>query len=262
MRHTGRWGSVCRYAKSFGGSMNKRVGILGFASAALLLVGACQIDSADRPVADRALDEARKPKLMLAFFGVVPGMKLLDMTAGAGWYTELQARVVGPAGEVYTQNAPAYFARVGDKAIVARLANNRLPNVKRWDMPLEAMNLPPAYFDGVIINDNFHDLFWLTPDVDNIVRQIYAALKPHGFFAVVDHSAPPGTGEAFAREAKGPHRIDEEVVKAKARAAGFVLEAQSDALRNPDDDRTKAFFSPEMKGKHTDKFALLFRKPR
>ena len=44
--------------------------------------------------------------------------------------------------------------------------------------------------------------------------------------------------------------------------AGFRLEAESQLLRNPDDDRTKAFFAPEMKGKTTDKFALLFRKPR
>ena len=44
--------------------------------------------------------------------------------------------------------------------------------------------------------------------------------------------------------------------------AGFVLEAESDVLRNRDDDRQKPFFAPEMKGKTTDRFVLRFRKPR
>ncbi|MGQ0835675.1 MAG: hypothetical protein ACT4O5_12305 [Gammaproteobacteria bacterium] len=44
--------------------------------------------------------------------------------------------------------------------------------------------------------------------------------------------------------------------------AGFVLEAESDLLRNAEDDRTKPFFAPEMKGKTTDRFVLRFRKPR
>jgi predicted methyltransferase len=44
--------------------------------------------------------------------------------------------------------------------------------------------------------------------------------------------------------------------------AGFVLEESSDIFRNPSDDRQKAFFAPENRGKATDKFGLRFRKPR
>ena len=51
------------------------------------------------------------------------------------------------------------------------------------------------------------------------------------------------------------------LVRQKLLAAGFLLEAESQILRSPDDDRTKAFVDPEMKGKNTDKLALLFRKP-
>ena len=61
---------------------------------------------------------------------------------------------------------------------------------------------------------------------------------------------------------KGQHRIDEALVKQKFQAAGFVLEAESDLLRVKDDDRTHAFFAPEMQGRNTDKFILRFRKPR
>ncbi len=253
---------------------------LGIATLALAALGACAghpgpvgpavsqaaidaaVDSPDRMPGDTNRDAARQPKTMLAFFGVAPGMKVLDVFSGGGWYAELEARVTGPTGEVWAQNPPEYLKRFGDKDISARLANNRLPTVRRWDRSVDAMELPKAYFDGVVANDVFHDLFWLSKDVDGIVRQLYEATKKGGFVAIVDHAAPVGSGDSLARDITGAHRIDETLVKQKMLAAGFKLEAESQVLRNPADDRTKAFFAPEMKGINTDKFAFLFRKPR
>ena len=220
------------------------------------------VDAPDRPADDRKLDAARKPKDMLAFFGVAPGMKVLDLFTGSGWYAELEARVAGPTGEVYAQNPPEYLKKWSDKGIATRLGGDRLPTVHRWDRSLDAMELPKAHFDGAVANDVFHDFFWLSKNVDGVIHQIFDALKPGGFVAIVDHAAPAGTGDQFAREVSGQHRIDEALVKQKMLAAGFKLEAESQLLRNPDDDRTKPFFAPEMAGKNTDKFALLFRKPR
>jgi predicted methyltransferase len=223
---------------------------------------AAAVDSKDRPEDDRKLDAARRPKDMLAFFTIKPGMKVLDLFTGGGWYAELESRVVGPKGEVWAENPPQFLEKFGDKQIAGRLANNRLPNVRRWDKSLDALELPKAYFDGVIANDVFHDFFWLSKDVDGIVKQVFKALKPGGFFAIVDHAAPDGTGDSYATDFKGQHRIDEAVVKEKLLKAGFKLESESNLLRNPADDRSKPFFAPEMKGKNTDKFALLFRKPQ
>jgi predicted methyltransferase len=220
------------------------------------------VDSPERPEADRKLDAARKPKDMLAFFGVKPGMKILDLFTGRGWYAELEARVAGPGGEVYAQNPPEFLKKFGDKDIVARLANDRLPTVKRWDRSLDALELPAAHFDGVVANDVFHDFFWLSKDVGAVLKQIHDAMKPGAFLAIIDHSAPAGTGDSYARNFDGQHRIDEAFVKEIVTKAGFKLEAESNLLRNPDDDRQKPFFAPEMKGKNTDKFALLFRKPK
>ena len=220
------------------------------------------VDAPDRPADDRKLDAARKPKDMLAFFGVAPGMKVLDLFTGGGWYAELEARVAGPTGEVYAQNPPEYLKKWSDKGIATRLGGDRLPTVHRWDRSLDAMELPKAHFDGAVANDVFHDFFWLSKNVDGVIHQIFDALKPGGFVAIVDHAAPAGTGDQFAREVSGQHRIDEALVKQNMLAAGFKLEAESQLLRNPDDDRTKPFYAPEMAGKNTDKFALLFRKPR
>ena len=55
-------------------------------------------------------------------------------------------------------------------------------------------------------------------------------------------------------------RGDAEMIKGEILAAGFELEAESDLLRNPADDRQRNVFEPEMRGK-TDRFIFKFRKP-
>ena len=55
------------------------------------------------------------------------------------------------------------------------------------------------------------------------------------------------------------HRIDEALVKREVEAAGFVLAAESQALRNPADDRKKNVFDPAIRGR-TDQFMLRFVK--
>src|SRR4029453_18385775 len=59
------------------------------------------VASPDRSDGDRQTDQRRQPAKMLAFIGVRPGMKVLDMEANAGYSTELLARSVGPSGVVY-----------------------------------------------------------------------------------------------------------------------------------------------------------------
>jgi len=52
----------------------------------------------ERSDADRETDKRRDPVKLLAFTGVRPGMKVLDMGAGGGYSTELMARAAGPSG--------------------------------------------------------------------------------------------------------------------------------------------------------------------
>jgi predicted methyltransferase len=65
---------------------------------------AALIAAPDRSDIDRQADKRRDPVLLLAFAGVRPGMKVLDMGAGGGYSTELLARAVAPGGIVYGQN--------------------------------------------------------------------------------------------------------------------------------------------------------------
>jgi predicted methyltransferase len=213
----------------------------------------------ERTAKDRAQDDKRRPADVMMFAGVAPGQKVIDLFSAGGWYGELLARVVGPVGQVYVQN-PA-DVRMGAKDLDARLANDRLPNVVRWDRNMNDLGLPTAYFDGAMLNLVFHDFFTLSKDVDDILADLHAGLKPGAWVVVVDHSAPAGTGDAFATDPRGAHKIDEAFAKAMFAKAGFELEAELDLFRNPADDRQKAFFAPEMQGRNTDKFVLRFRRP-
>lgn len=219
------------------------------------------VDSPLRSSKDREQDDKRKPYEVLRFSGVRPGQQVIDLFSATGWYAELLSRVVGPKGHVLAQNPPAVLARFGDKPITERLANGRLPNVERWDKPLNELGLKKAALDGAMVNLVFHDFYWITPDVDGVLSGLHAALKPGAWVAVIDHSAPPGTRDSFAKDVRGQHRIDEDFVKERFAKAGFVLEAHSDVLRNPADTRADAFFAPSMQGKTTDKFVLRFRRP-
>ena len=50
--------------------------------------------AADRPLADRRRDDDRKPAEVIEFLGITPGMKAIDLIAGAGYYTEVLALAV------------------------------------------------------------------------------------------------------------------------------------------------------------------------
>jgi predicted methyltransferase len=104
---------------------------------------------------------------------------------------------------------------------------------------------------------DMHDSFFGPADLSKVNKAIFDALKPGGIYFVMDHAAASGSG---LRDTETLHRIDPAVVKKEVTAAGFVLEAESDALRNPADNHTAKVFDPAIRGK-TDKFLFRFRKP-
>ena len=222
------------------------------------------IDSEERPADDRARDEARKPYELLRFFDIRPGMHVADLGAGGGYLSEILARVVGPEGRVYVQNSPFVVERFAAKPLGERLARLDMPHVQRLDTEFDALGLPAGELDAVIMLLFYHDTFWMqkaaggTVDRAKMNRAIFDALKPGGVYGVIDHHAQAGSRD---RDVQSIHRIDAELVKQEILAAGFELDAESDVLRHPEDDRTKNVFDPALRGK-TDQFVYRFRKPR
>src|SRR5437763_17003573 len=56
------------------------------------------IDAPDRPQDDKMLDAGRQPAQLMQFFGIKPGMKVADLSAGGGYTTEILSRIVGSKG--------------------------------------------------------------------------------------------------------------------------------------------------------------------
>jgi predicted methyltransferase len=211
----------------------------------------------DRSDADRQTDKRRNPERLLAFTGVRPGMRVLDMGAGAGYSTELMARAVGPAGVVYAQDSAAVIERLVKDRFDVRAEGPAMRNVVRlvrdYDDPV-----PPEVRDLDLVSYFFfyHDTAYMEVDRARMDRRLFEALKPGGILVVADHSARPGDGVAVA---KTLHRIEESVVRRELEAAGFRLVAEGDFLRHPEDPRDAIVFRPAVP---VDEFVLKFEKPR
>jgi predicted methyltransferase len=212
----------------------------------------------DRPESDRQRDADRKPAEVLRFYGVAPGMKVADLMAGGGYFTELLSRLVGEEGHVYAQNNAVALKRFADAAMTERLKDGRLANVTRLDRELEDPGLPAGELDAAFLVLFYHDTYWMKVDRPAMNRQVLAALKPGGIYAVIDHHAQAGSGD---RDVQRLHRVDAQLVKKEILAAGFELVEESDLLRHPEDDRTRNVFTPGLRGK-TDQFIYKFRKPQ
>jgi len=213
------------------------------------------VASADRSDADRQTDQRRKPELLLAFAGVRPGMKVLDMGAGGGYSTELLARAVGPGGTVYAQDSAALPDRVKerfDERVRKPMMKNVVRILRGYDDPV-----PPGvrHLDMITFLFAYHDTAFMNVDRAKMNRAMFEALKPGGVLVIADHSAQAGAGVSVA---KSLHRIEESVLRREIEAAGFRFVAEADFLRNPSDARDAVVFRPKAP---VDEFVLKFIRP-
>jgi predicted methyltransferase len=243
-----------------GAAMLSAVGAAGFNLPRAVAQGAAPDYAAlmaapDRSDADREADKRRDPVPFLAFAGLRPGMKVLDMGAGAGYSTELDARAVGPTGTVYGQNPPDFSGR-GKAALDARLANPAMKNgvslLRPFDDPVPA---DVHDLDAITFLFFYHDTTYMEVDRAQMDRKLLAALKPGGVLVIADHAAKQG---ADITVGKTLHRIDESTVRRELEAAGFKLVATGDFWHHPEDARDFSSLKPTGP---VDAFVLKFQKP-
>lgn len=213
-----------------------------------------------RPDEDSARDENRKPAEVLAFFGIEPGMKVLDIFAGGGYYAEILNYVVGAEGSVTLYNNGGWDGFIGTD-VEDRLENNRLANVESVVAEANETDFMPASFDAAIFILGFHDLYyaeesWPAIDASDFLAAIYDSIKPGGVLGIVDHAASSGVSTEVANTL---HRIDPGIIRRDMVQAGFVFEAESDILRNSDDTLNLPMSDPSVRG-NTDRVVYLFRK--
>lgn len=243
---------------------------LGFAGAIAPAFGATDpcgaatraVASPTRPAADLVRDPLRKPVDVLCFFDIAEGSHVLDLFSGSGYYTEIVSHLVGAGGDVVAHNNAAYLSFQKDQ-ITERYKDGRLANVRELHAEANELSLAPGTFDAVLLILAWHDVYyisedgsWPTIDGPKLLAEIMKGLKPGGMVGVVDHTAETGSPSSTGTTL---HRIDPARLRRDFETAGFVFDGESDALRNPDDDRTKPMYDETIRGK-TDRIIYRFRK--
>lgn len=225
---------------------------------------AAAVAAPGRTPANVELDANRKPAELLKFLGLRTGMRVIDMFGGNLYWAEIMAPAVGPKGQVIIWN-PAQFTNAKRLAAFAEF-DAKTPNVWFISSPFEAPDLSPGRYDFMLMNLDYHDVYWQSTErkiprmePDAWLNTLYAAMRPGGIVGIIDHAAKRG-GDTRAVVGK-LHRIDPAVVLADFKRAGFVLAGTSKLLRNPADDHGSQVFDPAIRGK-TDRFIYKFRKPR
>src|SRR5882672_3366415 len=149
---------------------NRSRSLLGFAAAAAcvcLCAGLCAaaadrydaaVAHAGRSAADVKRDALDHPAEILRVTGIGPGMRVADVLAGDGYYSELASYLVGPKGHVLLINNAA-FDTFSDGDRQKRLEGGRLPNVEHQTVDLNDMHLPRGTLDAVLLIKVYHDLY-------------------------------------------------------------------------------------------------------
>ena len=217
---------------------------------------AAAIAEAGRPAADKERDANRKPGEVVAFAGVKPGMIVAELNPGGGYFTRVLAKAVGPNGKVYALYTAAAMGRPATKETADKLAAE-YPNVKILTIDYAALKLPEKA-DLAWTTENYHDFHnGPTANIAALNKGVFDNLKPGGIFYVEDHNAADGAGlEATSKV----HRMDVAIAKTELTAAGFKIDAEGTALKNPADNRAA---SNSEGGAHfvTDRFMLRAKKP-
>jgi predicted methyltransferase len=183
--------------------------------------------------------------------------------SGGAYFTRLFSRIVGDRGHVYAflpeeqlKNCAA-AETAGTRALAG---DAHYANITVLRAPVDRFSSPEP-LDLIWTSLDFHDLYdsFMGPaNVPQVIAAMFTALKPGGALVIIDHVAEPGSG---VRDTESLHRIDPETIIRTVRAAGFVLEAQSDLLRNAADHHDRVVFDPAIRGR-TDQVVLKFMKPR
>lgn len=191
------------------------------------------ISSEERSPKNITRDHSRHPYETLTFFEIKPNMKVVELSPGGGWYTEILANYIHKPGRLIA----AHFDKDSQRAYFQR---SRASFEKRIDedpsfkdieiVDLSSSLAEPGSIDAVLTFRNLHN--WLGPQMDSIFASSSKALKSGGLFGVVEHRAKPGTSMEMMKKSG---YVTEEHAIAVAKKHGFTLVARSEINSNPRD---------------------------
>lgn len=213
----------------------------GTASASVADLIRTASEGAHRSPGNSERNRSRNPVETLTFFGIEPGMTVVEVWPGGGtaWYTEVLAPVLGPDGTLigagfdpessvgYFANAAASYAEKIESD-PETYGNVRVVN---YGDPASSDMAAPGTVDAVLLVRLYHNAI-RGGSVDAMLADAYAALKPGGVLGVVQHRAPE---DAMPEAEQRNGYVKESTVMADAARAGFELAERSEINANPND---------------------------
>jgi len=159
----------------------------------------------------------QKPDQIMDALGIADGSKVADIGPGAGWFTILLARRVGPNGHVYAEDVQRQML----EAIRRRVSREGLQNVEARLGTETDPSLPANRLDAALMVDMYQEIDERVTFLRNLAR----ALKPNGRIGVVNYKPGQG-GPGPSSNANEGVRVDSSAVEADARAAGLRVLAR------------------------------------
>lgn len=198
-----------------------------------------------RAPADKARDIWRHPIQTLRFWGLKPGMTVVEFWPGIGWYSDIIAPYLARNGGKLIA-AQFQIGPAGDPAQAAILDGYRKKLAARpglyGEPELTAFGaasgpVAPAASADLVIFETLHG--WMAAGiVDKAFREAFRALKPGGVLGVEENrDAPGGVQDVLALSGY----VQEDYVKQLAAEAGFRFAGASEINANPKDDRNHPF---------------------
>lgn len=197
----------------------------------------------------------RNPAETLAFFGIEPGMTVVEALPGGGWYTKILLPYLGADGQLIGVNYPPaifrLFGFMSEEQIAAQQTwtTDWTATAEGWRgddaAPVSAFvfgALPEELresADAVLVIRALHNLARFEGDggfLTLALQDMYDVLKPGGIVGVVQHEARPDMPDEWAAGQNA--YLKRSFVIDAFRSAGFELEAESDINENPLDQPT------------------------
>jgi predicted methyltransferase len=181
-----------------------------------------------------ARDRFRHPGEVLSFFGLKPGMTVVEIWPSGGYWTEILAPYAKATDGHYIAAVPSEKhplpAKFDDKTVYGDLTTTVF-NDKSGPL------VPPGTADLVLTFRNVHNWMGKPGMPEKAMADFYAALKPGGVLGLVEHRSDP---RPMAKDASDGY-VSTAYVVALAQKAGFKLEDRSEINANPRDTKDYPF---------------------
>ena len=251
---------------------------------------------AAQPEEVQARYEHRHPQETLEFFGIEPGMTVVEALPGGGWYSKILMAYLGPEGTLigadYSADMFPLFGFFSDEQLEAKKTwvDTWIAQANGWgvensskigafqfgSMPSEMKGSA----DAVVMIRALHNLARFESDggfLSAAIQDVYDVLKPGGIVGVVQHQARDEMPDGFATGARG--YLKDDFVIRRFMDAGFHFSGMSDINFNDKDQPgaddvvwrlpptlATSRDNPELKAQLTavgesNRMTLKFRKP-